>query len=71
MAYDINASLERLEQNLKNIDSARSQVEKTIMSSNQLQSKMTDFITSMSDLLENVNEWKRQLERAQEGGQKT
>ena len=71
MTYDINASLERLEQNLKNIDSARSQVEKAIMSSNQLQSKMTDFITSMSELLENVNEWKRQLELTQEGGQKT
>ena len=71
MAYDINASLERLEQNLKNIDSARLQVEKTIMSSNQLQSKMTDFITSMSELLGNINEWKSRLENSQQGGQET
>lgn len=28
MTYDINATLERLEQNLKQLDSARKQVEK-------------------------------------------
>ena len=37
MAYDINSALERLEKNLKDIDSARQQVEKTITSSNNLQ----------------------------------
>lgn len=54
MAYDINSALERLENNLKNIDSARLQVEKTITSSNNLQSIISSFVKSLDSLHENV-----------------
>lgn len=36
MTYDINATLERLEQNLKQLDSARKQVETTVQASELL-----------------------------------
>ena len=71
MTYDINASLERLEQNLRDIDSARLQVEKTIMSSNQLQENTTVLVNSMVELLKNISQWKKQLEWSQQKDQKT
>lgn len=37
MAYDINAALERLENNLAEVESAKKQVEKTIATSESLQ----------------------------------
>lgn len=71
MTYDINASLERLEQNLRDIDSARLQVEKTIMSSNQLQENTTVLVNSMVELLKDISQWKKQLEWSQQKDQKT
>ena len=71
MTYDINASLERLEQNLRDIDSARLQVEKTIMSSNQLQENITVLVNSMVELLKDISQWKKQLEWSQQKDQKT
>lgn len=50
MAYDINSALERLENNLKDIDSARLQVEKTITSSNNLQSIISGFVKTLKSL---------------------
>ena len=50
MAYDINSALERLEKNLKDIDSTRQQEEKTITSSNNLQTTISSFVKSLKSL---------------------
>lgn len=65
MAYDINSALERLENNLKDVDSARLQVEKTIASSNNLQSTISSFVKSLNSLHENVENLIADLERFQ------
>ena len=65
MAYDINSALERLENNLKDIDSARLQVEKTITSSNNLQSTISSFVKSLKSLHGDVENLIADLERYQ------
>lgn len=65
MAYDINTALERLENNLKDIDSARLQVEKTITSSNNLQSIISSFVKSLKSLHGDVENLIADLERYQ------
>lgn len=66
MAYDINSALERLENNLKDIDSARLQVEKTITSSNNLQSTISSFVKSLKSLHGDVENLIADLERYQD-----
>lgn len=51
MTYDINATLERLEQNLKQLDSARKQVENTVQASEGLQNAVAGYVASSILLL--------------------
>lgn len=50
MAQDINKALETLEQNLKDIDSARKQVEDTIKASNDLQNSVSEYTAAVKSL---------------------
>ena len=47
---DINSTLERLEKNLEDLDSARQQVEKTIKASTDLQKLVSSYILSVKEL---------------------
>ena len=50
MAHDINKALETLEQNLKDLESARIQVEKTIKASGDLQSTVKEYASAVKAL---------------------
>lgn len=65
MAYDINAALERLTQNLQDLDSARTQVENTVDASNELRETVTGYVNSINDLYEEVKDWEEHLKAAQ------
>lgn len=65
MTYDINATLERLEQNLKQLDSARKQVETTVQASEGLQNAVAGYVASINSLVKEIKEWEKQLEGAQ------
>ena len=65
MAYDINATLERLEQNLKQLNSAREQVQKTVRASNELQVTVAGYVASIKELVGEIIEWEKQLKGAQ------
>lgn len=67
MPYDINASLERLEQNLKDLDSARKQVENTVKASNELRQTVNDYVKSITNLRNEILEWEEQLKQSQDG----
>lgn len=67
MAYDINATLERLEQNLKQLDSARKQVETTVQASEELQNAGAGYVASINSFVKEIKEWEKQLEGAQVG----
>ena len=67
MPYDINATLERLEQNLKDLDSARKQVENTVNASNELRQTVSDYVESITNLRNEIIEWEEQLKQSQEG----
>lgn len=67
MAYDINATLERLEQNLKQLDSARKQVETTVQASEELQNAVAGYVASINSFVKEIKEWEKQLEGAQVG----
>lgn len=67
MTYDINATLERLEQNLKQLDSARKQVETTAQASEGLQNAVAGYVASINSLVKEIKEWEKQLEGAQVG----
>ena len=67
MPYDINATLERLEQNLKDLDSARKQVENTVNASNELRQTVSDYVESITNLRNEIIEWEGQLKQSQEG----
>ena len=49
MAYDINEALLRLETNLKNLDSARKQVEMTVSESQNLQHIVENYVSAISN----------------------
>lgn len=66
MAYDINQSLQRLEENLQQLDTARNQVESTVTASNQLQQAVTGYLSAISNFVEEVKGWKRHLTESQE-----
>ena len=61
MAYDINSTLERLEQNLKDLDSARKQVESSVNASNNLQKVVGDYVSSVKALCERLQSWEKDL----------
>lgn len=67
MAYDINATLERLEQNLKQLDSARKQVETTVQASEELQNAVAGYVASINSIVKEIKEWEKQLAGAQVG----
>lgn len=52
----INDSLKELEQGLKNIDSARKQVERTINSYDGLHNSTSEFVTQLGNVTTNVKE---------------
>ena len=52
----INDSLKELEQGLKNIDSARKQVERTINSYDVLHNSTSEYVTQLRDLTTKVKE---------------
>lgn len=56
MAYDINKALERLEENLKNVDSARKQVENTVASSADLQNIVNGYVASLDSLVQDIEQ---------------
>jgi len=55
MTYDINTSLERLEKNLLEVDSARKQLEKIIATSNSLQEIIGKYTGSLDVLSKDVS----------------
>ena len=57
MAYDINAALQRLEQNLKDLSSARTQVENTIKASSDLQKVVSEYVTAVELLCKRLKQW--------------
>ena len=57
MAYDINNALERLEENLKNLDSARKQVETTVKASNELLDVVSKYVSSVKELCGRLKVW--------------
>ena len=67
MPYDINTTLERLEKNLSNLDSARKQVESMVFASNELQSTVENYVSSINCLYDEVKSWKENLKSSQTG----
>ena len=61
MPYDINTSLERLEQSLKDIQSAKQQVEKTVETSDKLQGVVSKYVSSLDTLLKGVQDWVKEI----------
>ena len=61
MAYDINAALERLEKNLQDLDSARNQVEKAVKASTDLQSVVSEYVSSVKTLCTGLRAWDANL----------
>ena len=59
----INNSLKELEQSLKNIDSARKQVEKTVNSYNGLNNTTSEYVTTLSTLTTNVQNLIKSVEK--------
>ena len=51
MAQDINKALEILEKNLKDLESARTQVEKTIKTSTDLQQTVSEYVAAVKALV--------------------
>lgn len=50
MPYDFNTALERLEKNLQDLDSARKQVEKIVKANTDLQSVVSEYVSSVKKL---------------------
>lgn len=65
MAYDINAALERLEHNLQDLDSAKTQVQNVVAASKDLKETVSDYVDSISKLYGDIREWENQLKQTQ------
>lgn len=65
MAYDINTALERLEHNLQDLDSAKTQVQNVVAASNDLRQTVSDYVDSISKLYGDIREWEDQLKQTQ------
>ena len=61
MAHDINTALERLEKNLSELDSARSQVLQSVNASNDLLKLVTQYVTAVKNLAANLEVWESSL----------
>lgn len=61
MPYDINAALQRLEQNLNDLDSARKQVENAVKASSNLQSVVAEYVSSIETLCVRLKKWDADL----------
>lgn len=61
MAHDINSALERLEKNLIELDSARSQVMQSVNASNDLLKMVTQYVSAVKKLAASLEEWESSL----------
>jgi chromosome segregation ATPase len=61
MAYDINSALERLEDTLKNVESAKAQVEKTVKESKELQLTVKGYVESINTFQQELHVWEEEL----------
>ena len=61
MAHDINSALERLEKNLSELDSARSQVMQSVNASNDLLKMVTQYVAAVKKLTASLEEWESSL----------
>ena len=61
MTHDINSALERLEKNLSELDSARSQVLQSVNASNDLLKMVTQYVTAVKKLAASLEEWESSL----------
>lgn len=61
MAHDINSALEKLEKNLSELDSARSQVLKSVNASNDLLKMVTLYVTAVKNLADSLEQWESSL----------
>lgn len=61
MPYDINTALQRLEQNLNDLTSARQQVEDTVKASNELQKVVAEYVSSIETLCTRLKRWNTDL----------
>lgn len=66
MSYDINQSLERMERNLQDIDSAKKQVEKTIASSKELTKSVLQNLDEMKTIIVELESSRQKLKNWQE-----
>ena len=67
MPYEINSALERLEQNLKDLDSAKKQVEATVNASGRLQQVVSSYVESLVSVQEGLKLWEKGLQEIQSG----
>lgn len=67
MPYEINSALERLEQNLKDLDSAKKQVEATVNASDKLQQVVSGYVKSLVSVQESLKLWEKELQGVQVG----
>lgn len=65
MTYDINAALERLTRNLKDLESARTQVKNTVDASNDLRDTVLGYVRSINELYTEVKNWEEFLKDVQ------
>ncbi len=65
MPYDINKSLERLEKNLTDIESARNQVKETVDASEALKKVVDGYVSSIVSLINSVKSWEKDLQKMQ------
>ena len=65
MPYEINSALERLEQNLKDLDSAKKQVEATVSASDKLQQVVSGYVKSLVSVQEGLKQWEKELQGVQ------
>ena len=61
MPYDINSALQRLEQNLSDLTSAREQVMNTVQASNKLQETVAEYVSSIETLCSQLRRWDSDL----------
>ena len=61
MAHDINSALERLEKNLSELDSDRSQVMQSVNASNDLLKMVTQYVAAVKKLAASLEEWESSL----------
>ncbi len=62
MAYDINSALLRLEKNLIDLESARTQVENAVKGSNDLQKVVSEYVGAVESLCTKLKKWDTELD---------